>query len=109
MRSAKLTRDTFEPRPAFEPRRLRDARTAKVLYVKGVAARWAAERGATPLKDGTALADMPVGSPEWLISEILSHRGDAVLLEPEEMRDTVAARARELATELGVSRLRARA
>src|SRR5437764_3637714 len=109
MRSAKLTRDTFEPRPAFEPRGLRDARSAKVLYVKGVAARWAEERGATPLKDGAALAEMPVGSPEWLISEILSHRGDAVLLEPEEMRDTVAARARELATELGVSRLRARA
>ncbi len=80
-----------------------------MLYAKGVAARWAAERGATPLKDGTALADMPVGSPEWLISEILSHRGDAVLLEPEEMRAAVAARARELATELGVSRLRARA
>src|SRR5437763_441376 len=109
MRSAKRTPDSFEPRPAFEPRGLRDARTAKVLYAKGVAARWAAERGATPLKDGTALADMPVGSPEWLISEILSHRGDAVLLEPEEMRAVVAGRARELATELGVSRLRVRA
>ena len=109
MRSAKLTPDTFEPRPAFEPRGLRDARSAKVLYAKGVAARWAAERGATPLKDGTAFAEMPVGSPEWLIGEILSHRGDALLLEPEEMRAAVAERARELATELGVSRLRARA
>ena len=109
MRSARLTQDTFEPRPAFEPRGLRDARSAKVLYVKGVAARWAAERGATPLKDGTALADMPVGSPEWLISEILSHRGDAVLLEPAEMRAAIAARTRELAAELGVSRMRARA
>jgi proteasome accessory factor C len=109
MRSAKLTRDSFEPRPAFEPRRLRDARTAKLLYAKGVAARWAAERGATPLKDGTAIADMPVGSPEWLIGEILSHRGEAVLLEPDEMRETVAKRARELANELGVSRLRVQA
>jgi predicted DNA-binding transcriptional regulator YafY len=109
MRSAKLTRDSFEPRPAFDPRRLRDARPAKLLYAKGVAARWAAERGATPLKDGTAIADMPVGSPEWLIGEILSQRGEAVLLEPEEMRDTVATRARELANELGVSRLRVRA
>src|SRR5512133_786969 len=109
MRSAKLTDETFEPRPAFEPRGLRDARTAKVLYAKGVAARWAAERGATLLKDGTALAEMPVGSPEWLIGEILSQRGGATLLEPEEMRDAIAARARELANELGVSRLRARA
>jgi proteasome accessory factor BC len=109
MRTATVTPDTFEPRPGFEPRGLRDARTAKVLYLKGVAARWAIERGATPLKDGTAVAEMPVGSPEWLIGEILSRRGDAVLLEPEEMRDTIATRARELANELGVSRLRARA
>jgi predicted DNA-binding transcriptional regulator YafY len=109
MRSAKLTTESFEPRPAFEPRGLRDARTAKLLYLKGVNARWAVERGATPLKDGTALAEMPVGSAEWLISEILSQRGEAVLLEPTEMREAVAARARELATELGVSRLRVRA
>src|SRR6266480_1578951 len=109
MRSAKLTSDTFDPRPGFEPRGLRDARSAKVLYAKGVASRWAAERGATPLKDGTAPAEMPVGSPEWLVGEILSHRGDATLLEPEEMRDAIAARARDLANELGVSRLRVRA
>src|SRR5919201_312900 len=109
MRSAKLTRETFEPRPAFEPRGLRDARTAKVLYLKGVNARWAVERGATPLKDGTALAEMPVGSAEWLIGEILSQRGEAVLLEPAEMREAVAGRAHELAIELGVSRLRVRA
>jgi predicted DNA-binding transcriptional regulator YafY len=109
MRSAKLTSETFDRRPGFEPRGLRDARSAKVLYGKGVAARWAAERGATPLKDGTALAEMPVGSPEWLVGEIFSHRGEAVLLEPEEMREAIAARARDLANELGVSRLRVRA
>ncbi|HEY6069061.1 MAG TPA: WYL domain-containing protein, partial [Gaiellaceae bacterium] len=109
MRSAMVTAEQFEPRPGFEPRGLRDARTAKVLYRKGVAARWAAERGATPLKDGTALAEMRVGSPEWLIGEILSQRGEAILLEPVEMRKTIEARARELAGELGVSRLRARA
>src|SRR5205814_3122323 len=109
MRNAKLTTDSFEPRPAFEPRGLRDARTAKILYLKGVAARWAAERGATPLKDGTALAEMPVGGVEWLIGEVLSQRGEALLLEPEEMRKAVADRARELGNELGVSRLRASA
>jgi len=109
MRSATLTSETYEPRPAFEPRGLRDARTARILYAKGVPARWAAERGATLLKDGTALAEKSAGSPAWLIGEILSHRGEALLLEPEEMRDAIAARARELANELGVSRLRARA
>jgi proteasome accessory factor C len=106
MRTATVTSEQFDPRPGFQPRGFRDARTAKVLYLKGVAARWAAERGAVPLKDGTALAEMPVGSREWLIGEILSQRGEAVLLEPAEMRKEVAARARELANELGVSRLR---
>ena len=109
MRSAQLTQESFDPRPAFEPRGFRDARTAKILYMKGVAARWAAERGATLLKDGTALAEMPVGSQEWLLGEVFSQRGEAVLLEPEELRTVVAARARKLANELGVARLRARA
>jgi len=109
MRSAQLTQELFEPRPAFDPHGFRDGRSAKILYLKGVAARWAAERGATLLKDGTALGEMPVGSAEWLIGEVLSQRGEAILLEPEAMRKAVADRARQLANELGVSRLRARA
>jgi hypothetical protein len=44
-----------------------------------------------------------------LIGEILAQRGEAILLEPEEMRVALATRARELGNELGVSRLRARA
>ena len=96
MRSATLTDETFVPREGFAPTRLGDARTARVLYTKAVA-RWALERGAHPLKDGTALAEMPVGSPEWLVGEILSYRGEAVVLEPADVRAVVAARARELA------------
>ena len=107
MRSATLTSDTFEPRKEFQPSRLGDARTAKVLYTKAVA-RWAQERGAHPLKDGTALAEMPVGSPEWLVGEILSYRGEAVVLEPADLRELIAQRAKELTSELGVARLRVR-
>ena len=105
MRGARLADETFEPREGFEPTRLGDARTAKVLYTKDVA-RWAVERGARPLKDGTALAEMPVGSAEWLVGEILSYRGAAIVLEPEDLRRQIAVRARELAPELGVARLR---
>jgi proteasome accessory factor BC len=105
MRSATLSKETFEPREGFEPSRLRDARTAKVLYAKPVA-RWALERGAQPLKDGTALSELPVGSPEWLESEIFSYRGEAVVLEPEDLRRQIADRAKELAQELGVARMR---
>jgi predicted DNA-binding transcriptional regulator YafY len=108
MRSAKLTRERFEPREGFEPTRLRDARTAKLLYDPEIA-RWAIERGARPLADGSAVRDVPVGSDEWLESEVLSLRGDAVLLEPDELRRSIAERAKALAKELGVERVRARA
>jgi predicted DNA-binding transcriptional regulator YafY len=107
MRNARITDETYEPRPGFEPRLLRDARTARVLYTKPIA-RWALERGARPLKDGTALAEMPVGSVEWLVGEILFYRGEAVVLEPEDLRAQIAARAKALVSELGVSRLRVR-
>jgi predicted DNA-binding transcriptional regulator YafY len=108
MRSAKLTREKFDAREGFEPTRLRDARTAKVLYDKEIA-RWAIERGARPLADGNAVRDLPVGSDEWLEGEVLSLRGQAVLLEPDEVRRSIAERAKALAKELGVERMRVRA
>jgi proteasome accessory factor C len=106
MRSATLTKEHFEPRDGFEPTKLRNARTAQILYAKDVA-RYAAERGARRLTDGTALAERPYGDDEWLESEILANRGDAVLVEPAELRTRIAARAKALAKELGVERLRA--
>jgi proteasome accessory factor C len=101
MRSATLSDETFEPREGFEPTRLRGARSARILYRPEVA-RFATERGARRLADGTALQERPVGSDEWLESEILAARGYAVLLEPAELRRSIAARAKALAKELGV-------
>ena len=37
-------------------------------------------------RTASAVADLPVGSPEWLESEIFSYRGNAVVLEPEDLR-----------------------
>jgi predicted DNA-binding transcriptional regulator YafY len=108
MRSATLTDETFEPREGFEPTRFREARTARILHREEVA-RFAIERGGRRLADGTALQERPVGSDEWLVSEILAARGYAVLLEPAELRRHIAERAKALAKELGVERLRARA
>ncbi|HEY1368631.1 MAG TPA: WYL domain-containing protein [Gaiellaceae bacterium] len=105
MRSARLTTQRFERRDGFDPTRLRDARTATVLYTEDVAP-WARERGARPLADGTALAELPVGSEEWLFAEIFSYRGEAVVLEPDDLRASIARRAAELSRELGVERLR---
>src|SRR5919201_1395247 len=79
MRTANLMKERFEPRPEFEPQRFRDARTARILYSKQVA-RWEVEKGAVPLRDGSALGETPVGSEDWLVGEIFFHRGEAVLL-----------------------------
>ena len=99
MRSATLTDETFEPRPGSQPERLRGAAIARVWYGPEIA-RWRIERGARPLVDGAALADLPVGSEEWLASEILAARGQAVVLEPENLRRYVAERARALLAQL---------
>lgn len=108
MRSARLTNDRFEARDGFEPRGLRDARAARIWYSPAIA-RWRVERGdARALADGAAVSEAPVGSKEWLLGEIFSYRGEAVVLEPEDLRREVASHAKALAQELGVARLRAR-
>ncbi|HEU0302995.1 MAG TPA: WYL domain-containing protein [Gaiellaceae bacterium] len=105
MRSAAITPETFELREGFEPDRLRGARVARILYSKQVA-RWEVERGAQPLRDGSAIADQKVGGTEWLVGEILRFRGEAVVVDPPDLRRSVARRARELLSELGLARLR---
>ena len=107
MRNAQMTKETFERREGFEPTRLRDARHARIWYSPEIA-RWQVERdpNAHLLSDGSALGEAPVGSSEWLVGEIFSFRGKAVVLEPRDLRRRIAERAREVARELGVSRLR---
>jgi predicted DNA-binding transcriptional regulator YafY len=51
---------------------------------------------------------MPVGDPEWLVSDIFSQCGDAVVVEPEDLRARVAERAAELAEELRPAKVGAR-
>ena len=108
MRSATLTRQKFEPRPEFERSGFSDAFTARVWYSE-VVARWQVEQGARPLEDGSAVRDREVGSPEWLVGEMLSFRGEAEVLEPADLRALVAKRAGELEKQLGRPRARAMA
>jgi proteasome accessory factor BC len=109
MKEARLLKEQFDPREDFEPDRLTDARVARVHF-SPVIARWRLERGvARPLVDGSAVEETAVGSADWLVGEILSFRGEAVVVEPSDLRRRVAERARELAQLFGVARLRARA
>ena len=105
MRSARLTDEKFEPREGFDPSYMTEPRIARLWHSPAVA-RWKVERGARPLTDHAALAELPFKTEEWLLSEVLADRGETVVLEPAELRQTVARRAKELATELGVSRSR---
>jgi predicted DNA-binding transcriptional regulator YafY len=105
MHTAELLAERFEPREGFEPDRLRHARVTRIHYGKPVA-RWEVERGAQPLRDGSAVADQKVGGLDWLVGEILRFRGEAVVLEPADLRQSVAERARELLAELGLTRVR---
>jgi proteasome accessory factor C len=100
MRSARLTGDRFDARDGFDPSYLRDPRVARLLHSPEVA-RWKLERGARPLTDGSAIADVPYKTEEWLLSEVLADRGETVVLEPQRLRDVVAKRARRLQRELG--------
>jgi predicted DNA-binding transcriptional regulator YafY len=108
MRSARLTDELFEPRVGFDPRYLTEPRLAR-LWHSPVIARWKVERGARALTDKAALSDLPFKTDEWLLSEVLADAGETVVLEPADMRASVAARARELQVELGLSPRRKRA
>ena len=97
MRSVALLDETFEPQAGLEPDPLQG--TALVLFDKSEAAR-RIERGARPISGGKALEHLAYGERDWLVGEILSFRGTAVVLEPADVRELVAARARDLATAL---------
>ena len=106
MRKATVSRKSFKPREGFDPSELHTATIARIWYSPNVA-RWEVEKGARPLVDGAAIADKWVGSIDWVIGEIVSYRGEAIVLEPHDLRARVAHRARELAQELRPARAKA--
>jgi predicted DNA-binding transcriptional regulator YafY len=107
MRKATVLKQAFAPRDGFDPAELHSATTARIWYSPNVA-RWEIEKGARALVDGAAIADKSVGSAEWLVGEVVSYRGEAIVLEPQDLRARVALRARALANELRPSRPAAR-
>jgi proteasome accessory factor C len=106
MRKAKVLRKSFKPREGFDISELHHATTARIWYSPEVA-RWEVEKGAHALVDGSALSDKSVGSAEWLVGEVVSYRGEAIVLGPLALRAQVAHRARELTAELRPSKTKA--
>ncbi|HEV2590691.1 MAG TPA: WYL domain-containing protein, partial [Gaiellaceae bacterium] len=106
MRKAKVLKKSFTPREDFEPNRMSGATSARIWYSPNVA-RWEIEKGARLLVDGAAVAEKSVGSPEWIVGEVVSYRGEAIVLDPPELRKRVAERAKTLGAELRPVRARA--
>ena len=102
MRSATLTDESFEPRDGFDPLYLQEQRIARLWHSSAVA-QWKLERGARALTDKSALSEILFKTDEWLLSEVLADNGETIVLEPADMRASVAERAKELQAELGVT------
>jgi proteasome accessory factor C len=100
MKEAKLTRRSFEPRERVEERlaeqewlvhgEVGSAGVARV-WVSPERARWLREERnvVEDLADGAVVVELPYGSPDWLVREILKGVGDLVVLEPPDARNAV--------------------
>jgi proteasome accessory factor C len=100
MKEARLTRRSFEPREGVEARlaeqewlvhgEVGSAGVARV-WVSPERARWLREERnvVEELADGAVVVELPYGSPDWLVREILKGLGDLVVLEPPEARNAV--------------------
>jgi predicted DNA-binding transcriptional regulator YafY len=106
IKSAEVTKETFEPREGMEPDvtgwpstgEVPDARNARV-WISPERARWARETRnvVEELKDGALLVDVPYAGTDYLAREILKEAGDAAVVEPEDARAAVLEAAERLA------------
>jgi proteasome accessory factor BC len=100
IRDAKVTDESFEPRPEVDPAAEVDgwlrtgeveaSRTARV-WISPERARWARERRRVieEREDGSIVVELGFAGVEWLVREVLKEAGDAVVLEPQDARDAV--------------------
>jgi proteasome accessory factor C len=102
MKEARMTDREFEPREGIDERlaeqewlvhgEVTSAGVARV-WVAPERARWLREQRTVveELADGAVVVEVPYGSKEWLVREILKGAGDLVALEPDDAREAVLA------------------
>jgi proteasome accessory factor C len=101
MKEAVMTDDEFEPRIGVEEQLAEqewlvhgEVTTAGVarVWVAPERARWLREQRTVveELDDGAVVVELPYGSDQWLVREVLKGVGDLVVLEPSEAREAVA-------------------
>jgi proteasome accessory factor C len=102
MKEANMTDEEFEPREGIDERlaeqewlahgEVASAGVARI-WVAPERARWLREERTVveELSDGAVVVEVPYGSTEWLVREILKGAGDLVALEPDDAREAVLA------------------
>ena len=102
MKEAHMTEREFEPREGIDERlaeqewlahgEVASAGVARV-WVAPERARWLREQRTVveELADGAVVVELPYGSTDWLVREILKGAGDLVALEPDDAREAVLA------------------
>ena len=100
MKEARITDSSFEPRESVDERlaeqewlvhgEVGSAGVARV-WVSPNRARWLREERTVTdeLADGAVVVELPYGSTDWLVREVLKGVGDLVVLEPEDARSAV--------------------
>jgi proteasome accessory factor C len=99
-----MTEASFVPRPEVDPAAGVDGwmRTGEVpasriarLWISPERARWAREsrRVVQERSDGSIVVEIAFAGLDWLVKEVLKEAGDAVVLEPEDIREAVHAAA----------------
>jgi proteasome accessory factor C len=91
--------DDFDPRDYIEDGivfRPGEEREAIVRYSARIA-RWIAEREQVEEQtDGSVVVRRTVADPAWIVRHVLSYGPDAELVEPEDLRDVVREKVREM-------------
>jgi predicted DNA-binding transcriptional regulator YafY len=100
VRDAELLDEVYVPREEMsdlDPRLGGEVGTARVLF-SPARARYEREghRDVAMLADGAALATVSYGSLSWLVPEILKNRGQAEVLDPPHVRESVREAAERL-------------
>jgi proteasome accessory factor C len=102
IKEAEISKEAFEPRPEVEEiaaiegtwlsgETVPAADVARV-WVSTERARWAREEHTVieELADGAMVIEVPYGSTDWLLREILKGAGELVVLEPDSAREAIA-------------------